>query len=231
MLSENLIKGQLIELKVQEEFTRYGFDISIPTYNASRYDLLVDTGKEILKIQVKKSLGQPNGHFVFSCTSQNVKASTKAKHKYTVDEVDYFATVWHNRVYLIPVDETSNQKTLNEEDFEDYLAQNILSSYKRLSDEELYNCAHTLYGTCIDCGAQIKANSTRCVACTNLHNQTVPRPRREELKTLIRSHTFLAIGKMFGVTDNAIRKWCVAENLPRKSSEIKKYTDKEWQNL
>ena len=35
MLTENIIKGQLIELKVQEEFLRYGFDISIPSYNAS----------------------------------------------------------------------------------------------------------------------------------------------------------------------------------------------------
>ena len=41
--SENLIKGQIIELKVQEELLRYGFDISIPTYNSSKYDLIADT--------------------------------------------------------------------------------------------------------------------------------------------------------------------------------------------
>ena len=50
MLSENIIKGQIIELKVQEELLRFGFDISIPNYNASKYDLIVDTGKELLKI-------------------------------------------------------------------------------------------------------------------------------------------------------------------------------------
>ena len=47
MLSENLIKGFIIELKVQEEFLRYGFDISIPTNNASRYDIVVDTGEKL----------------------------------------------------------------------------------------------------------------------------------------------------------------------------------------
>ena len=50
MLNENLIKGQIIELKVQEELLRYGFDISIPSYNSSKYDLIADTGSELLRI-------------------------------------------------------------------------------------------------------------------------------------------------------------------------------------
>ena len=50
MLNENLIKGQIIELKVQEELLRYGFDISVPNYNASKYDLIADTGDELLRI-------------------------------------------------------------------------------------------------------------------------------------------------------------------------------------
>ena len=34
---------------------------------------------------------------------------------------------------------------------------------------------------------------------------------------------------MFNVTDNAIRKWCDAENLPRRVSDIKSYSDSEWE--
>ena len=113
MLSENIIKGQLIELKVQEEFIRYGFDISIPNYNASKYDLLVDTGEELLRIQIKKSIGKTEHSFTFPCTSQNVRSnSDSTKHKYTKDEIDYFATVWKDKVYLIPVEECSTEKTL-----------------------------------------------------------------------------------------------------------------------
>jgi uncharacterized protein YjcR len=44
----------------------------------------------------------------------------------------------------------------------------------------------------------------------------VERPNRDELKQLIRTLPFTKIGKMFGVSDNAIRKWCNAYNLPRK---------------
>ena len=112
MLNENLIKGQIIELKVQEELLRYGFDISIPNYNASKYDLIADTGKELLKIQVKKAISRSDSSFTFKCTTQNVRSLTKAKHKYTTDEIDYFATVWNDKVYLIPVDETSTSKSI-----------------------------------------------------------------------------------------------------------------------
>lgn len=59
--------------------------------------------------------------------------------------------------------------------------------------------------------------------------RTVERPSREELKQLIRTKPFTQIGKMYGVSDNAIRKWCDFEKLPRKKNEINKYTDEEWE--
>ena len=59
-------------------------------------------------------------------------------------------------------------------------------------------------------------------------NRVVERPNRETLKELIRTTPFTVIGRMYGVTDNAIRKWCKAEKLPFKSTEIKKYTDEQW---
>lgn len=58
--------------------------------------------------------------------------------------------------------------------------------------------------------------------------RTVERPSREELKQLIRTKPFTQIGKIYGVSDNAIRKWCDFEKLPRKKNEINKYTDEEW---
>ena len=59
--------------------------------------------------------------------------------------------------------------------------------------------------------------------------RTVERPSRKELKQLIRTKPFTQIGKMYGVSDNAIRKWCDFEKLPRKKNEINKYTDEEWE--
>jgi len=56
-------------------------------------------------------------------------------------------------------------------------------------------------------------------------------PSREELKDLIRTTPFVKIGKQYGVTDNAVRRWCQAENLPYRSKDIKLYSDEEWQKL
>lgn len=84
---------------------------------------------------------------------------------------------------------------------------------------------------CIKCGALISKGATLCQKCYDKSRQTVFRPNREEFKKLIRNHSFVAIGKQYGVSDNAIRKWCDAYNLPRTKKEITIYTDKEWEQL
>ena len=52
---------------------------------------------------------------------------------------------------------------------------------------------------------------------------------REELKNLIRTTSFIQIGKQFKVSDNAIRKWCLKFNLPKTKKEINSYSNKEWE--
>ena len=39
---------------------------------------------------------------------------------------------------------------------------------------------------------------------------------------------FTTIANQFGVSDNAIRKWCDKFNLPRKKIDINNYSDEEW---
>ena len=53
-----------------------------------------------------------------------------------------------------------------------------------------------------------------CRKCYNFSNRITERPNRDELKTLIRNNSFLSLSKKFGVSDNAIRKWCKSMNLP-----------------
>lgn len=87
------------------------------------------------------------------------------------------------------------------------------------------------YNYCIDCGAIISKKATRCVKCQSKIRYSTVKPNREELKQLIRTTPFTAIGKQYNVSDNAVRKWCDSYNLPRKSSIIKKYTDEEWKQI
>lgn len=67
-----------------------------------------------------------------------------------------------------------------------------------------------------------------CQKCLHEKQRRTNWPTREELKKLIREKPFLQIGKIFDVSDNAIRKWCKYYNLPYKSKDIKGYSDKEW---
>lgn len=58
------------------------------------------------------------------------------------------------------------------------------------------------------------------------------RPSRDELKQhLINRESFVKIGSYYGVTDNAIRKWCRYYNLPYLARDIKNMSKEELENL
>ena len=86
---------------------------------------------------------------------------------------------------------------------------------------------------CIDCGKEITDyRAVRCKDCSRINSRKVKnRPSREELKQLIRTKTFTKIASDYQVSSNAIKKWCIAENLPSKKTDIKKYTDEEWAKI
>lgn len=84
---------------------------------------------------------------------------------------------------------------------------------------------------CPQCGAIISQKATLCVDCYNKKRRKVERPSREELKALIREQPFVQIAKYYGVSDNAVRKWCDAYELPRKKTEINKISDREWSKI
>lgn len=86
---------------------------------------------------------------------------------------------------------------------------------------------------CIECGKELSDNrAIRCRFCASKNSSKVKdKPNRETLKQLIRTLSFVQIGLKYHVTDNAIRKWCNAENLPKKKIDINKFTDEEWEKI
>jgi uncharacterized protein YjcR len=40
------------------------------------------------------------------------------------------------------------------------------------------------------------------------------------MKELLQKYSFVELGRMFGVSDNSIRKWCKAYDLPSRKSDV-----------
>lgn len=70
---------------------------------------------------------------------------------------------------------------------------------------------------CVNCGKEISHGTKNklCKKCFDLSQRKAERPSKEQLEQdLIELHNFCAIGRKYGVTDNAIRGWCRSYNIP-----------------
>ena len=77
---------------------------------------------------------------------------------------------------------------------------------------------------CVRCGGPVSHNAKTCM-CRKCYEETYAKdgityPSKEELEKDIHSLPFLQIGKKYGVSDNAVRKWCRKYNLPATRKEL-----------
>jgi len=81
------------------ECTKRGYTVSMPILDSSIYDCVVDTGKDLYKIQIKSSEKTPRGNE----NSVNISLDN-TKNKYTKDKVDYFAIYsgFYGGFFVIP---------------------------------------------------------------------------------------------------------------------------------
>ena len=251
-------KGNLVELQCISKFIELGYECSIPYGNSAKYDFIADVNGQLLRIQCKsashptdKSTGLPDLNAIqFSCAAQTTNTQKTTRHLYDKTQIDYFATVFNNQVYLIPVEECSTHKTLrfippknnnpNYNDAKKYEIENFIPCSENLKQsKQEFDNRHNLKNEnnkqiyCKKCGAEftIYSKSGLCSKCKSFQSRRVERPSREELKNLIRNFSFLEIGRIYKVSDASIRKWCKAEGLPTKKTEIKNFSDEDWINI
>ena len=76
---------------------------------------------------------------------------------------------------------------------------------------------------CVDCGVKISGQSDRCPKCAALLRRKIERPLKDELESLLNAHNgnFSAIGRIYQVSDNTIRKWCRDYDLPSRTKDYK----------
>lgn len=103
-------KGKICELEILTYITKLGYSVSIPFGDKDKYDQIWDVRNKLLRVQIKTSRWRNDDHIAirFNCYSM----SNGDKHKYSKDDIDYFATWWDGKCYLIPVEECSTEKSI-----------------------------------------------------------------------------------------------------------------------
>lgn len=247
--------GNINELKCMAAMMQLGYDCSIPYGNSSKYDFIADIDGKLLRFQCKSSRYVSKngiidyGAFTFNTTSSTSNTKETKKHQYNSNQIDYFITCFQEKVYVIPVDECSIGKTLrlsppknNNKSWnnaEDYLLEKYFSeSTHYLQSKESYLNRQGLFDPemyekyyCKQCGKEVSEKGNLCPECSAFNSRKAVRPTKEELKELIRVKSFIEIGRIFGVTDNSVRKWCDNYSLPRRVQDIQKINDEDWLNI
>ena len=92
-----------------------------------------------------------------------------------------------------------------------------------MDDDGTYYCPNK-YHYCPICGKQIDYAADLCIECYSEKREANSKtPSANELQAIIQKHNgnFTQIGKLFGVSDNAVRKWCKKYNIPSHSSDYR----------
>ena len=78
--------------------------------------------------------------------------------------------------------------------------------------------------TCADCGAKIDGSAKRCLTCSRLARRKTERPSKNQLNEslLACNGNFTKLAEFYGVSDNAVRKWCRQYGLSTRSGDYKK---------
>ena len=130
---------------------------------------------------------------------------------------------WNGRMLTLQLHHINGNHTDNRIENLQILCPNCHSQTENYGTKNIKKHNH-----CVDCGKEIALNSTWCPQCAVKHNRVYKvrkndRPDKDELLKMIMTKPFTEIGRMYGVTDNAIRKWCINMGLPSTKKELKLY--------
>ena len=95
--------GNMSEAFVLTAYTDAGFFVSVPFGNGCAYDLVVDTGRRLYKIQVKTGWSH-QGCLNFKGQRRIRESGHNGMRRYQVGEVDFFAVYYplDGRIYVVP---------------------------------------------------------------------------------------------------------------------------------
>lgn len=218
-------------------FGSNGYTVNIPMNDTQWYDLVIEKDGIFKTVQCKAT-GSLNNQIMLRSSG----GTTGKTYDNVLDHpIDYlFCVNSQQEIFIIPVEDIRksgnvnsislrNTPNSNGQGFETYLYK--VSFLESLEQTESFSLKEKVKFYCPDCGKEVSKKGNRCIICGN-KKKRIPEEdmpvSKQELKSLIRISAFTKIGQQFGVSDNAVRKWCVKYNLPSTKSEINSYSDEQW---
>ena len=107
--------GNITEIECMLSFIKLGYNVLTPYGDCERYDFVADIDGKLIKVQVKHACDSniQDGYITFRCVNKTTQNGSFVNHKYTKEQIDYFATYYDDKCYLVPVEEVgSSVKTL-----------------------------------------------------------------------------------------------------------------------
>lgn len=198
-----------------------GYTVSLPLNDTQDYDLIIDNGEKLLKVQVKATAQR--SEYGYSIVALKSCGGTKGSvYKTIVDtNIDIlFVFTELQEMYEIPFADIHTTSSLSlGPDRQHYRIDTVNTIYEHpIKNMEAKYCQ--------GCNTIIASDnkSGYCLACQAKKRRIVEiRPSKEELLNELQSSNFVQVGNKYGVSDNAIRKWCKAYGLPHTIKEIKLY--------
>lgn len=108
-------QGDIGEARAIFEYTKMGFAVSRTIFDSERYDLIIDNGVKLYKVQVKTTnhISRCGIFIVTLCTSGGNKTSYN-KRKISKDDCDeIFVLCSNGDCFIIPINEICDKLSIN----------------------------------------------------------------------------------------------------------------------
>lgn len=113
---EKHINGTISELLAKSYFVKEGLIVSKPINDFNEYDLIVDDGHALFRVQVKTAYWDNNkSRYLVSCVTSHIRGDgNRYNKKYSDGSFDILACVHvkSNSIYIIPFEEVKGRRGL-----------------------------------------------------------------------------------------------------------------------
>lgn len=113
-MNKNKVIGSITELKIMTAFIELGYNVSTPYGDCEHYDFIADINGRLIRVQCKTATTYDNGRSIdidFRKKTYTSKGET-INFLYDPNEIDFVATYFNNKAYLVPTSEIRSKKRL-----------------------------------------------------------------------------------------------------------------------